>query len=72
MPSTSCEFCSKASVFTVRQEDLGLVRERHVCVKHARELDLPVGTYVFEDRKYPSFERMAAAVTGQSQFSHHP
>lgn len=68
MSSTSCEFCSKPAVFIVREEDHGTVRERFVCVKHARELDLPVGTYVFENKTYPSFQRMAAAVTGHSHF----
>lgn len=72
MSFTSCEFCSKASVFTVREDDLGVIRERHVCLTHARELDLPVGTYVFENKAYPSFERMAAAVAGAGQYAAHP
>jgi hypothetical protein len=55
-------------VFIVREEDHGAVRERYACVKHARELDLPAGTYVFEDKTYQSFKRLAAAVTGHSHF----
>lgn len=62
-----CEFCSEAAVFIVREDEQGEVRERHVCVKHARELDLPVGTYIFENRSYPSFATMAEAVAGDGR-----
>lgn len=61
-----CEFCSKPAVFTVREDEYGAIRERHVCVKHARELDLPVGTYIFGDKRYPSFATMAEAVAGKA------
>ena len=65
MSFDACEFCSKPAVFTIREDEQGTVRERHVCVKHARELDLPVGTYIFEDKAYPSFAMMAEAVAGE-------
>lgn len=68
MPLESCEFCSKPAVFTVREDEQGVIRERHVCVKHARELDLPVGNYIFENKSYPSFASMAQAVAGEGRY----
>jgi hypothetical protein len=69
MSFDACEFCSKPAVFTIREEEQGAVRERHACVKHARELDLPVGTYIFENKSYPSFATMAEAVVGESHIN---
>lgn len=70
MSRDCCEFCSKPVVFTIRAQEEGVIRERHVCVKHARELELPVGTYIFEDKAYSSFASMAEAVAGEQHSSH--
>lgn len=67
MSSATCEFCNRAAVFTVRMSDPEGVLERHVCATHARELELPVGTYVLGKTAYSSFAELAAAVTSPGE-----
>lgn len=67
MSSATCEFCNRAALFTVRMSDPEGVLERHVCATHARELELPVGTYVLGKVAYSSFAELAAAVTSPEE-----
>ncbi|HEY2588642.1 MAG TPA: hypothetical protein VGI81_23070 [Tepidisphaeraceae bacterium] len=62
MLGVTCEFCGKAAVFVIREMEDGEARERHLCTKHALDLDLPPGTYILDNRAYPSFADLVAAV----------
>lgn len=62
MSGPRCEFCPNAAVFVIRQMESGEPRERHLCAKHALNVDLPPGTYILDNRAYPSFADLVAAV----------
>ena len=62
MPVRTCEFCGKAAVFVIRQMEGAEPRAHHVCARHASNLDLPPGTYAFENPASAQFADLAAAV----------
>jgi hypothetical protein len=67
MSISTCEFCNRPALFTVRMSDPEGVLERHVCASHAQQLELPVGTYVLGKSAYSSFAELAAAVAGSDE-----